>query len=91
MDKLIKLVEDIGKLIVHYYPAYLTGIRNTLILAIAATVAGCIIGLVCGVGDPAAVQSANLTCQVVGDQPEKYSLTVDGNTITLKTNEETSE
>ena len=49
MDKLIKLVEDIGKLITHYYPAYLTGIRNTLILAIAATVAGCIIGLVCGV------------------------------------------
>ena len=49
MDKLIKLVEDIGKLIVHYYPAYLTGIRNTLILAVAATLVGCIIGLVCGV------------------------------------------
>ena len=49
MDKLIKLVEDIGKLITHYYPAYLTGIRNTLILAIAATVAGCVIGLICGI------------------------------------------
>ena len=49
MDKLIKLVEDIGKLLVHYYPAYLTGIRNTVILAIAATLAGCIIGLVCGI------------------------------------------
>ena len=49
MDKLIKLVEDIGKLITHYYPAYLTGIRNTLILAIAATLVGCIIGLVCGI------------------------------------------
>ena len=49
MDKLIKLVEDIGKLVVHYYPAYLTGIRNTLLLAVAATLAGCIIGLACGV------------------------------------------
>ena len=52
MDKLIKLVEDIGKLITHYYPAYLTGIRNTLILAIAATLVGCIIGLVCGILGP---------------------------------------
>ena len=49
MDKLIKLVEDIGKLLVHYYPAYLNGIRNTLVLAVAATLAGCIIGLVCGI------------------------------------------
>ena len=49
MDKLVKLVDDIGKLLAHYYPAYLTGIRNTLILAIVATLIGCIIGLVCGI------------------------------------------
>jgi len=36
-------------LLANYYPAYLTGIRNTLILAIVATLIGCIIGLICGI------------------------------------------
>ena len=49
MDKLIKLADDIGRLWLHYWPAYLTGIRNTLILAVCATLIGCIIGLLCGI------------------------------------------
>lgn len=49
MDKLTKLVDDVGLLLANYYPAYLTGIRNTLILAIVATLIGCIIGLICGI------------------------------------------
>ena len=49
MDKFAKLVADIGKLWENYSGAYFTGIRNTLILAVAATLAGCLIGLVCGV------------------------------------------
>ena len=49
MDKLMKLIVDIGKLWENYEVAYFTGIWNTLILAVAATLAGCIIGLVCGV------------------------------------------
>lgn len=49
MDKLAKLVTDIGRLWENYSGAYFTGIQNTLILAVAATVAGCLIGLVCGV------------------------------------------
>ena len=49
MDKLAKLVTDIGKLWATYSGAYFTGIQNTLILAVAATLAGCIIGLICGV------------------------------------------
>ena len=49
MDKLAKLITDIGKLWTHYSGSYFTGIRNTLILAVAATLAGCLIGLVCGV------------------------------------------
>ena len=49
MDKLAKLVTDIGKLWENYAGAYFTGMQNTLILAVAATLAGCIIGLVCGV------------------------------------------
>mgnify|MGYP003292436532 CR=1 FL=1 len=49
MDKVVKLIDDVGKLLAHYYPAYLTGIRNTLILAVVATLIGCIIGLVCGI------------------------------------------
>ena len=49
MDKLAKLISDIGKLWSHYSSAYFTGIQNTLILAVAATLAGCLIGLLCGV------------------------------------------
>ena len=49
MDKLTKLVDDIGRLLENYLPTYLSGIGNTLILAIVATLIGCIIGLVCGV------------------------------------------
>lgn len=49
MDKLTKLFVDIGKLWAHYSGSYVTGIQNTLILAVAATLAGCLIGLVCGV------------------------------------------
>ena len=49
MDKLTKLITDIGKLWANYSGAYFTGIQNTLILAVAATLAGCLIGLLCGV------------------------------------------
>lgn len=49
MEKLTKLVSDIGKLLATYYPTYLNGIKNTLILAVAATLIGCLIGLLCGV------------------------------------------
>ena len=49
MDKFAKLFADIGKLWANYKGAYFTGIENTLILAVAATLAGCLIGLVCGV------------------------------------------
>ena len=49
MDKFAKLFQDIGKLLDTYWLSYLNGIGNTLILAIAATVAGCIIGLGCGI------------------------------------------
>jgi len=49
MEKLAKLVTDIGKLWENYSGAYFTGIQNTLILAVAATLAGCLIGLFCGV------------------------------------------
>ena len=52
MDKLIKLVEDIAKLWANYGGLdgqYLMGIRRTLILAVAATLIGCLIGLLCGI------------------------------------------
>lgn len=49
MDKFVTLAEDIAKLWSHYWPAYLSGIRNTLILAVAATLIGCAIGLACGI------------------------------------------
>ena len=49
MDKFAKLITDIGKLWENYAGSYFIGIRNTLILAVLATLAGCLIGLVCGV------------------------------------------
>lgn len=49
MGDLSKTFADIGRLLEVYGEAYLRGIGNTLILALVATLAGCIIGLVCGV------------------------------------------
>ena len=49
MDKFVQLAADIGKLWAKYGGSYVTGIRNTLALALVATVIGCLIGFVCGV------------------------------------------
>ena len=49
MNKFTKLVTEIGKLWSKYGNSYLTGIQNTLILALAATAIGCIIGFACGI------------------------------------------
>ena len=42
-----------------------------------------VIGLVCGMGDPARV-NADITCRVVGDMPESIIATADGNEVTLE-------
>lgn len=49
MDRIIELGQDIVKLWNVYSKFYLSGIYNTLILALVATFFGCVIGLVCGV------------------------------------------
>lgn len=49
MDKFAELINDVVLLWSNYSSAYLNGIRNTLILAVVATLIGCIIGLVCGI------------------------------------------
>ncbi|MEE0110567.1 MAG: amino acid ABC transporter permease [Oscillospiraceae bacterium] len=49
MEKLIQLCADIAKLWQRYGSSYITGMRNTLVLALVATVIGCLIGFVCGV------------------------------------------
>ena len=49
MDKLIQLFQDIAKLWGKYGDSYITGMRNTLILAVVATLVGCLIGFLCGV------------------------------------------
>ena len=49
MERLIQLAADISKLWAKYGQSYLTGMRNTLILALVATAIGCVIGFVCGV------------------------------------------
>lgn len=49
MDKLIQLGGDMARLWAAHSAKYLLGVRNTLILAIAATAIGCLIGFLCGV------------------------------------------
>lgn len=49
MDKFAELGYDVSRLWAVYAPSYLNGVKNTLILAVVATVIGCIIGLVCGI------------------------------------------
>ena len=49
MGKFAELIFDIGRLLDAYWLRYLIGIRNTLIVAVAATLVGCIIGLICGI------------------------------------------
>ena len=50
MEKFAQLGADIAKLWSKYGTShYLPGIRNTLILALVATLIGCVIGFVCGV------------------------------------------
>jgi len=49
MEKFVQLAADISKLWGNYGSTYLSGIRNTLILALAATAIGCLIGFICGI------------------------------------------
>ena len=49
MERLIELCSDMARLWEAYGPRYLAGVQNTLILALAATAIGCIIGLICGI------------------------------------------
>ena len=41
------------------------------------------IGLVCGMGDPKALTSAEITCSATGTAPEKIQITVSDNQVTL--------
>lgn len=49
MNKFVQLASDILKLLDKFGGQYLSGIWNTLLLALVATLIGCIIGFVCGV------------------------------------------
>ena len=49
MEKFVQLFNDIVKLLGKYGGSYVSGIWNTLLLALVATAIGCIIGFVCGV------------------------------------------
>ena len=49
MDRFSALIYDIGRLLEVYWKAYLSDLGNTLLLALVATVIGCLIGLICGI------------------------------------------
>ena len=42
------------------------------------------IGLVCGMGNANAVDTAEITCKVVGDNPEEVNITVNGNMVSIE-------
>jgi len=48
-EKFVELFQDVAKLLDKYGASYLTGLRNTLILAVVATLIGCLIGFLCGI------------------------------------------
>ena len=48
MERVLALGQDMALLWIRYAPLYLSGVVNTLLLAVAATVLGCLIGLACG-------------------------------------------
>ena len=49
MERFAQLGQDIGKLWEKYSSLYLSGMGNTLLLALVATLLGCLIGFLCGV------------------------------------------
>ena len=49
MEQFAQLGSDMVRLWRQYSGSYLNGIKNTLILAVVATLIGCLIGFVCGV------------------------------------------
>ena len=49
MNRLVQLGTDMVSLWERYVGSYLNGIKNTLILALLATLIGCLIGFVCGI------------------------------------------
>ncbi len=49
MNKFAQLFADIIKLWTKYGGAYISGIQNTLILALVGTAIGCLIGFICGI------------------------------------------
>ena len=49
MTKFAQLGADIAKLWLKYGHSYLSGIENTLILALVGTLIGCLIGFICGI------------------------------------------
>lgn len=49
MGKFAQLLQDVHRLCTKYFPIYLSGMKNTVLLALIGTVLGCMIGFVCGV------------------------------------------
>lgn len=42
------------------------------------------IGLVCGMGDASVIETAEITCVAVGENPDSVRITTDGNTVTVE-------
>ncbi len=49
MNVFVTLGKEIADILVKYYPTYLNGALQTLLLALAGTAAGCLIGFICGI------------------------------------------
>ena len=49
MGKFAQLLQDVLRLCTKYFPIYISGMKNNVLLALIGTVLGCMIGFVCGV------------------------------------------
>ena len=62
MERVLALGQDMALLWTRYAPLYLSGVVNTLLLAVAATVLGCLIGLACGLSSSTGPASPGESC-----------------------------
>ena len=85
MNIFAKLGQDIVRLWSEYAGLYLSGVWNTISLAVLCTAVGCLIGLLCGMGT-APIDYSAITCVPAGNAPENVAITVDGNSVEVAFN-----
>ena len=83
MNIFVKLGQDIVRLWDEFGSLYLSGVWNTVSLAVLCTAVGCLIGLLCGVGDDSVI-TYEIDCEAVGDAADTVKITEKDGQITVE-------